>query len=74
LEQALLVDEIAGERQSAATSLERDEEKWAPVFRPHPALEHFPAKRIKVRVEKMRQYKNVELLSDSIGSESALDF
>jgi hypothetical protein len=36
------------------------------------ALEHFPAKRIPVRVEKMRQYKNVELLSDSLGSESAL--
>jgi hypothetical protein len=38
-----------------------------------PALEHFPAKRIPVRVEKMRQYENVELLSDCIGSESALE-
>jgi hypothetical protein len=37
------------------------------------ALKHFPAKRIPVRVKKMRQYKNVELLSDSIGSESALE-
>jgi protein ImuA len=37
------------------------------------ALEHFPANRSPVRVAKMRQNKDVELLSDSSGSESALD-
>ncbi len=35
------------------------------------ALEHFPANRASVRVAKMRQNKEVELLSDSPGSDSA---
>jgi hypothetical protein len=36
-------------------------------------LEHFPAKWKQVRVAKMRQNNDVELLFDSTGSESALE-
>jgi biopolymer transport protein ExbB len=38
----------------------------------HPALEHFRAKWTPVRVKKMRQNKNLEPRSDSIGTEKAL--
>jgi hypothetical protein len=37
------------------------------------ALERFPAKWIPVRVKKTRQNKRLELRSDSIGTEKALD-
>jgi hypothetical protein len=39
----------------------------------HHALERFPAKWIPVRVKKTRQNKRLELRSDSIGTEKALE-
>jgi hypothetical protein len=38
----------------------------------HDALEHFQAKRAPVRVKKMRQNKNLERRSDSLGTGKAL--
>jgi hypothetical protein len=57
---AQFCDEIASARPS-------------PDFPRLARLEHFQAKWTPVRVKKMRQYKDLEPRSDSIGTEKALE-
>jgi hypothetical protein len=52
--------------------LVRGEETRTLVFRPHPAVEQFPAKRIPLGVAKLRSYKELERVTDADGSATAL--